>query len=152
MGHFDKPLWSTPWTYIREKSPQNTNISFLSAGQARWSIEGFGWTFLFIFERGPVKQLLKGHYYVIFLCGWICRLLCYSVGRKSTLLLKFFSTIFNMPSLRWTGPVDKISVLLTIKIVVHLMTWSLTPAQTTGKCWSVLQMTPALSTLLAGSQ
>lgn len=49
-----------------------------------------------------------------------------------------------MPSLRWTGPVDKISVLLTIKIVVHLMTWSLTPAQTTGKCWSVLQMTPAL--------
>lgn len=88
----------------------------------------------------------------LILCGWICPLLCYSVGRKSTLLLKFFSTIFIMPSLRWTGPVDKISVLLTIKIVVHLMTWSLTPAQTTGKCWSVLQMTPALSTLLAGSQ
>lgn len=97
--------------------------------------------------------MLKGRYYnVIFLCGWICPLPCYSVERKSTLLLKFFSTIFNMPSLRWTGPVDKISVLLTIKIVVHLMTWSLTPAQTTGKCWSVLQMTPALSTLLAGSQ
>lgn len=44
--------------------------------------------------------------------------------------------MFTMPTFRWTGLVDKISVLLTIKIVVHLMTFSLTPAQTTGKYWS----------------
>lgn len=65
-------------------------------------------------------------------------------GFKSDLLLQITGELFNSyrDNTGWTALVYKMSVLLTGRIIVYLLTISVTLAQTTGKYCSHLHKPP----------